>query len=101
LGTKRCCLFPEINDKFEKHSVFKTSLIRYDEQEQLLREAKYRVYDYNLSNLYSFKYNYLPKFSKTALDIEFNFDNNEDFPNRKLTAHCLLGFTDFEVQRRY
>jgi ABC-type multidrug transport system ATPase subunit len=85
---KDAAFFPEINDKFEKHSVFKTSLIRYDEQEQLLREAKYRVYDYNLSNLYSFKYNYLPKFSKTALDIEFNFDNNEDFPNR---IYALIG----------
>ena len=85
---KDAAFFPEMNDKFEKHSAFKNSLIRYDDTEQLLREAKYRVYDYNLSNLYSFKYSFKPKFSKNAVDIEFNFDNNEDFANR---IYALIG----------
>jgi len=85
---KDAAFFPEVSDKFEKHATFKDSLIRYDEPEQLLREAKYRIYDYNLSNLYSFKYSFKPKFSKTIVDIEFNFDNNEDFANR---IYALIG----------
>ena len=85
---KDAAFFPEVSDKFEKNSVFNVSLIRYDEPEQLLREARYRIYGYDLSNLYSFKYNFAPKFSKTSIDIEFNFDNNEDFANR---IYALIG----------
>lgn len=85
---KDAAFFPEINDKFEKHPDFKTSLIRYDEPERLLREARYKIYGYDLSNLYSFKYNYVPKFSKSPLEIEFNFDNKEDFANR---IYALIG----------
>lgn len=85
---KDASFFPEVNDKFEKHPAFKNSLIRYDEPEQLLREARYRIYDYNLSNLYSFKYSFKPKFSKETVDLEFNFDNNEDFANR---IYALIG----------
>lgn len=79
---KDAAFFPEVHDKFENHDTFKKSLIREDEPEQLVRQAKYRIYDYDLSNLYSFKYSFKPKFSKTAVDIEFNFDNDEDFANR-------------------
>lgn len=85
---KDAAFFPEMSDKFEKHDTFKNSLIRFDEPEQLLREAKYRVYDYNLSDLYSFKYSFTPKFSKDSVDIEFSFDNNEDFANR---IYALIG----------
>lgn len=85
---KDAAFFPEINDKFEKHPDFKVSLIRYDEPERLLREARYKIYGYDLSNLYSFKYNYVPRFSKTPLEIEFNFDNKEDFANR---IYALIG----------
>jgi len=80
--------FPEIHDKFEKHSTFRNSLVRYDNAEQLLRVAKYRIYDYDLSNLYSFTYSFHPKFSKNAVDIEFDFDNNEEFSNR---IYAIIG----------
>lgn len=85
---KDAAFYPEVNDKFEKHFTFKNSLIRFDQAEQLLREAKYRIYDYNLSSLYSFKYTFKPKFSKTSVDLEFNFDNDEDFANR---IYALIG----------
>jgi predicted ATPase len=85
---KDAAFYPEVNDKFEKHLTFKNSLIRFDQAEQLLREVKYRIYDYNLSSLYSFKYTFKPKFSKTSVDLEFNFDNDEDFANR---IYALIG----------
>jgi ABC-type lipoprotein export system ATPase subunit len=70
--------FPVIHESFEKNDNFKTSLIRFNEQERLLREAKYRVYDYDLSNLYSFKYHFKPKFADNELDIDFEFKNNQN-----------------------
>ncbi|GEC80094.1 AAA family ATPase [Flavobacterium aquatile] len=85
---KDAAFYPEIHDKFEQESAFINSLIRYDGPEQLLREAKYKIYDYDLSNLYSFKYTFSPKFSDTSLDIDFNFNNNGNFPDR---IYAIIG----------
>lgn len=85
---KDAAFYPEIQDKFEQESAFINSLIRYDGPEQPLREAKYKIYDYDLSNLYSFKYTFSPKFSDTSLDIDFNFNNNGNFPDR---IYAIIG----------
>lgn len=85
---KDAAFYPEIQDKFEQESAFINSLIRYDVPEQLLREAKYKIYDYDLSNLYSFKYTFTPKFSDTSIDIDFNFNNNGNFPDR---IYAIIG----------
>ena len=85
---KDAAFYPEIQDKFEQESSFINSLIRYDGPEQLLREAKYKIYDYDLSNLYSFKYTFSPKFSDTSLDIDFNFNNKGIFPDR---IYAIIG----------
>ena len=79
---KDVAFFSDIYEKFENNDVFRTSLIRYDEVEQLSRTVKYKLYGFDLDNLYSFKYDFLPKYSTDAVDIEFNFTNNLDFPNR-------------------
>jgi len=79
---KDAAFFSDIYEKFEKNEIFNTSLIRYDEPEQLLRSVKYRLYGFDLSNLYSFKYTFLPKYSNEPEDIDFNFNNNHELPNR-------------------
>lgn len=79
---KDAAFFPEISDRFENKTIFNKSLIRYDNAERLLREAKYLVYDYDLSNLYSFSYNFKPRFSDTAIEVNFDFSNDSDSPDR-------------------
>ena len=79
---KDAAFFPEIDDRFEGEKAFKTSLIRYDNAERLLREAKYLVYGYDLSNLYSFTYDFTPKFSDTSIKVNFDFNNEADSPSR-------------------
>lgn len=79
---KDVAIFPDIQEKFESLYYFNNSLIRYDEQEQLLREVKYRLYDYNLKNLYSFQYSFKPNFSEEFVDIDFDFDGNKALPSR-------------------
>lgn len=74
--------YPDIYEKFEKNNVFRTSLIREDTAEQLLRSVKYKLYGFDLNNLYSFKYDFLPKYSKKSVEVEFNFNDNLDLPNR-------------------
>jgi len=82
---KDVAFFPDIYDKFENNKTFKTSLIRYDEVEQLARVVKYKLYGFDLNNLYSFKYNFLPKYTTESVDIDFNFTSNQDFPSRIYT----------------
>ena len=79
---------PDIQDKFERNGNFKNSLIRFDEAERLLREVRYLIYNYDLSNLYSFKYQFKPAFSKDFVDINFEFSTNDFVSNR---IYALIG----------
>ena len=81
-------LFEDIQEKFEKTRIFITSLIRSSEAERNLREAKYRMYDYDLSNLYSFEYSFMPLYSDRRVDIKFNFDDKLDIPSR---IYAIIG----------
>ncbi|WP_151717109.1 AAA family ATPase [Acinetobacter sp. TUM15071] len=82
--------FPQISENFENAYDFKKSLIRFDGQEQLMRQARYIVDNYDLSNLYSFEYIYKPSYSDNIdpIKIPFNFDDNRDLPNR---VYALIG----------
>lgn len=80
--------FPEIQEEFETSSRFNNSLIRYNEQERLLREAKHLIYGADLKNLYSFNYSFKPKFSSDAIDVSFNFGNTDELTNR---VYALIG----------
>lgn len=79
---KDAAFFPDIHDKFEKNSIFRKSLIREDEAERQLRQAKHKIYNYDLTNLYGFKYLFNPKYSKEKIEINFNFNRNSEIPNR-------------------
>lgn len=82
--------FPQISEYFENSSDFKNSLIRFDGQEQLMRQARYIIDNYDLSNLYSFEYLYKPSYSNDIdpLKIPFNFNDNAILPNR---IYTLIG----------
>jgi energy-coupling factor transporter ATP-binding protein EcfA2 len=85
---KDSAFFHDILEKFEKKDAFRKSLIRGDAAERLLREARYKVYDFDLSNLYSFDYTFRPIFSRSAIEINFSFNNDGDFPDR---IYALIG----------
>lgn len=82
--------FPQICEEFEDINDFKNSLIRYDAQEQLMRQARYIVDNYDMSNLYSFEYFYKPNYSEDIdfLRIPFYFNNRSIIPNR---IYTLIG----------
>lgn len=85
---KDAAFFSNIQEEFENEWGFKNSLVRYDEEEKLLREIKYLIYGYNLSSLYKFNYSFKPKFSKTPLEIQFDFENENIYSNR---VYALIG----------
>lgn len=80
--------FPPILERFEHNSNFKNSLIRFNEPERLLREAKYELYGFNLDNLYSFKYAFKPNFTDDELEIDFDFSSDSLIPNR---IYAIIG----------
>jgi len=69
-----CAVFPIIEDDFEKDFSFERSLLRKDEAERLLREAKYLIEGIKITNKESFVYHFQPPFSesKTLFDVEFD-----------------------------
>jgi len=71
---KDCSFFPILLESFENHEYFRSSLIRNDNQEQLLREAKFRLYNLDLSSLYKFSYKFKPNFSNEEKEIELKFE---------------------------
>ena len=79
---KDCAFYSHIHDKFEKNIIFRSSLIRYDNAERQLRQVKHKIYGYDLTNLYSFKYNFKPKYSEEAIEVDFEFGGNDETPNR-------------------
>ncbi len=85
---KDAAIFPQIQDIFEDDRVFQTSLMRNDETERVLREVRYRIREYDMSDLYSFEYTFEPPFSKTPLTLDFNFKNDDLEANR---IYALIG----------
>lgn len=85
---KDAAFFPDISEKFENDYSFNNSLIRYNEVERLLRTAKFSIYDYDLENLYNFKYKFQPKFAKNIGEINFRFSDKGLSSNR---IYALIG----------
>lgn len=80
--------FPIIEEKFEQNNNFKQSLIRDDNAERLMREVKYKIYGITSNKLYSFKYKFQPKFAENELEVDFDFDNSSNIPNR---IYAIIG----------
>ncbi len=75
-------LFPELSDKYTHNDIFNDSLLRDDNSERNFREIKHKLFDFDLDNLYNFSYSFCPKYSKEPVEIEFDFNESNDFGNR-------------------
>ncbi|HCJ6811189.1 TPA: AAA family ATPase [Vibrio cholerae] len=85
---KDASFFSEISDEFENFDLFKKSLIREDSAERMHRIAKPMIHGVDLENLYSFKYNFHPKYADTSVLVSFNFSGDEYLPQRMI---ALIG----------
>ncbi len=75
-------IFIDIQEKYERNSNFVNSSIRGDAAERRLREIKYKLSGFDFANLYKFEYNFQPIFSTNTIKINFEFNDDKDFPNR-------------------
>jgi len=77
---KDAAFFPQIYEKFERKSDFINSLLRYDEVERNARTVKYEMNGRYTSDLYKFNYDFKPNFADKPVTLNFDFDNNDEFP---------------------
>src|SRR5690606_32568376 len=61
---KDTAFFHQILENYERNFTFRSSLIRDDKAERLLREVKHIIERKDLSNLYNFTFKFQPSFSK-------------------------------------
>ena len=85
---KDAAFFSEVSDEFDTLDVFKYSLIRDDKAERVHRIAKPMVRGVDLENLYSFKYQFTPKYADTTVSIPFDFSTKGHLPKRMI---ALIG----------
>ncbi|RZJ54494.1 MAG: hypothetical protein EOO44_04745, partial [Flavobacterium sp.] len=71
-----CAFSPEKLEKFESHPRFIDSLIRNDDTERVLRTIRHTLFNHDISNIFSFVYKFKPPYSKTSIDVGFDFPNN-------------------------
>ena len=85
---KDAAFFSEISEDYENLDVFKKSLIREDEAERVHRIAKPMIHGVDLENLYSFKYEFGPKYADTNVSVPFHFSPDGYLPKRMI---ALIG----------
>lgn len=74
--------FHDIADKFEQNPNFTHSILRLNQHERMLRELKPKLQGIDLKEQHHFKYAFRPAYSKTPVDVEFNFNDDNPLPNR-------------------
>ena len=79
---KDCAIFTDIEDQFEKDYSFKRSLLRENEAERLLRDAKFIVEGIEVQNREHFTYHFQTPFSKEKTLLEVSFESQSILPSR-------------------
>lgn len=79
---KDAAYFVEINDKFSSNHIYRDSLTRGDEAEQLSRNIKLILEGRSLENKYNFTYTFTPNYASTPVDINLEFNDTLDFSDR-------------------
>lgn len=84
-------LYSRLQKEFEKEPSFISSLIRYNDAERALRLGRYIVYGRDISNAFSFQYEFIPPYNKQKDNLvvfDFNFTKDIEYYRR---AIALIG----------
>ena len=84
-------LYSRLQKEFEKEPSFISSLIRYNDAERALRLGRYIVYGRDISNAFSFQYEFIPPYHKQKDNLvvfDFNFTKDIEYYRR---AIALIG----------
>lgn len=79
-----CAVYSHIEDSFDRDPSFKTSLLRTNEAERLLRDAKFLLEGIDVRDRERFKYHFSVPFSEEKVVLGVEFDVESLFPGRIL-----------------
>ena len=79
---KDCAIFTDIEEQFEQDYSFKRSLLRENEAERLLRDAKFIVEGIEVQNREHFTYHFQTPFSEDETLLEVSFNSKAILPSR-------------------
>ena len=96
-----CAVFPFIEDDLKKDYSFGRSLLRDNEAERLLREAKYLIEGVKITNKESFVYHFLPPFSESETLLDVEFDCHSLLPSRLLAIVGKNGVGKTQMMSRF
>ena len=85
---KDCAMYPYLEDKYGDLSIFRTSLIRDDESERMLRLARPIMSGEDPKEMFNFTYKFIPRYSDEEVEFSFDFSNLGYFPNR---TYAIIG----------
>ena len=81
-------MYPYLEDKYGDLSIFRTSLIRDDESERMLRLARPIMSGEDPKEMFNFTYKFIPRYSDEEVEFSFDFSNLGYFPNR---TYAIIG----------
>ncbi|WP_452231776.1 AbiJ-related protein [Lacinutrix sp. MEBiC02595] len=82
LALKDAAYFVEINDKFSSNAIYRDSLTRRDEAEQLSRNIRLILQGISLENKYNFTYTFTPNYASIPVEIDLEFNDTLEFSDR-------------------
>ena len=81
-------LFPKIHEAFEDDDIYKTSLVRSNDAEQLARTIRFQLNGHEPSDWYKFTYEYQLPYAREPLGITFDFETDGPVKHR---VFALIG----------
>lgn len=75
-------LFPRIADEFEDDDIFRTSFMRMNEAESLMRTARFKLNGIDLSQAFKFNFKTRPPYAENDILLNFDFQYNERIKHR-------------------
>lgn len=74
--------YTDVQEKFEKTYNYRKSLIRNDSSERYLREVRPFLNGTDMTNYYSFSYNFRPAYSEESTLVNFDFNTQSPIEDR-------------------
>lgn len=79
---KDSAMFPYLEDRYGDNPIFRTSLIRDDLSERMLRLARPIMSGEDPATMFNFTYKFTPRYAEKEVEFAFDFSNKGFFPNR-------------------
>jgi ABC-type multidrug transport system ATPase subunit len=73
LALRDVAFFPKIHEEFEHNDIYKASLIRFNQTEQMARTIRFEMNGIELSECFKFSYVFTPPYSQEPLQLDFRF----------------------------